>query len=154
VSGRRAREWLGHPALGAICRLLLGGVFIYASLPKLLRPDEFARLINGYRVVHPDLTNLAGIALPWVEFAAGVFLAVGVLPQSSALVVAAMLSLFIGAGSLALARGLEIECGCFLPLLGSHKLSWDLLVRDAVLLLMAAQVLVWPSSFLPRRRRG
>ena len=145
---------LGHPLVGAICRLVLGGIFVYTSFPKLLRPDEFARLVYGYRILHPDLVNLAGVTLPWIELAAGVFLVAGILPQSSAVVVAGLLGVFIGAGFLALARGLEISCGCFFPFMADHGLSWDLLVRDGVLLLFALQVLIWPSSFLPARKRG
>jgi uncharacterized membrane protein YphA (DoxX/SURF4 family) len=151
VSARRATEWLGHPVVGAVCRLLLGGIFIYTGLPKLLRPDEFARLVNGYRILHPDMVDLAGIILPWVEVAAGGLLVIGILPQSSAAVIAGMLAVFVAAGFLALIRGLEISCGCFFPI-GGERLTWGTLLRDAVLLAFALQVLVWPSSFLPRER--
>lgn len=147
-----AGRWLGHRALGACCRLLVGGVFVYAGLPKLMRPDEFARLVHGYRILHPELVNLVGITMPWIELAAGAFLVIGLLPRSAALLSAAMLAVFMGAGFLALVRGVETECGCFFPLLADHRLGWDLLVRDAALLLPTAQVLIWPSSFLPRQR--
>jgi putative oxidoreductase len=146
-----AGRWLSHPAVGAACRLALGGVFMYAAFGKLTHPAEMARLINGYRLLHPDLANLAGIVLPWVELVAGALLALGVVPQSAALVLAGLLALFMGAGFLALVRGLEISCGCFFPFLGGERLSWTLFPRDGVLLLLALQVLAWPSSFLPAR---
>jgi putative oxidoreductase len=152
VSGGRLRALAGHPAVGALVRLCIGGIFIYASFPKLLRPDEFARLVYGYRLLHPDLVNLAGITLPWIESVAGVFLVVGLLPRASALVLAGLLCVFIGAGLLAVSRGLDIDCGCFFPFMGGHKVGWDLIVRDGVLLLFPLQVLIYPSSFLPRRR--
>lgn len=151
---KRVGAVLGHPAIGALSRLVLGGIFIYTSYPKLLRPDEFARLVYGYRIVHADMVNLVGITMPWIELAAGVFLVVGIIPRSSALVIAGMLGVFIAAGFLALMRGLEISCGCFFPFMGDHKLGWDLLVRDAVLVLLALQILIWPSTFLPPRRRA
>ena len=153
MKGNPVARLLRHPVVRALCRLVLGGVFIYTSLPKVMHPDEFARLVYGYRVLHPDMVNLVGVTLPWVELVAGVFLVVGLLPRSSALVLGGLLALFIGAGFLALARGLDIECGCFFPFMGDHKLTWDLLVRDAVLILFALQVMVWPSGFLPARRR-
>jgi uncharacterized membrane protein YphA (DoxX/SURF4 family) len=143
-------RWLAHPVVGSLCRLLLGGAFVYASVPKLLRPDDFARLVAGYRVIHPDLSNFAGIVLPWIEAIAGLCLVVGIAPRSSALVLAGLLGMFIGAGFLALVRGLEISCGCFFPLMGGQELGWDLMVRDVILLLVAAQPVIWPSSFLPR----
>jgi len=151
VRGSRLRTILGHPVLGACCRILIGGIFIYATAPKLLRPDEFARLVYGYRILHPDLVNLAGITLPWIELVAGAFVVVGIMPRSSALVLAGLLGMFIVAGFLALIRGLDIGCGCFFPFMADHKLDWDLLVRDAILIVFCLQVVVWPSGFIPRR---
>jgi putative oxidoreductase len=151
VSAARLRVLAGHPALGALVRLCIGGIFIYASFPKLLRPDEFARLVYGYRILHPDLVNLAGVTLPWIEFVAGLFLVVGLLPRASALVLAGMLCVFVIAGFLALTRGLEIDCGCFFPFMADHRVGWDLLIRDSILLLFPLQVLIWPSSFLAGR---
>lgn len=148
---RGLRALVSHPVAGAVCRILIGGIFIYTAGPKLLRPDEFARLVNGYRLLHPDLVNLAGITLPWVELVAGVFLVIGLLPRSSALVIAGLLMLFMGAGLLGILRGLDIDCGCFFPFMLEHKLGWDLLLRDAILLLFPLQVLVWPSSFFRSR---
>ena len=151
MTAARLRAALGRPALGACCRILVGGIFIYTAGPKLLRPDEFARLVYGYRILHPDLVNLAGITLPWIELVAGIFLVIGIIPRSSALVLAGLLGLFIVAGFLALVRGLDISCGCFFPFMGDHKLDWSLLVRDAILILFALQVVVWPSGFMPSR---
>ena len=51
-------------------------------------------------------------------------------------------------------RGLDISCGCFFPFMGDHKLDWDLLVRDAILIFFALQVVVWPSGFVPNRSRS
>jgi uncharacterized membrane protein YphA (DoxX/SURF4 family) len=154
VTAARLGAALGHPALGACCRILVGGIFIYTAWPKLLRPGEFARLVYGYRILHPDLVNLAGITLPWIELVAGIFLIIGIIPRSSALVLAGLLGLFIVAGFLALVRGLDISCGCFFPFMGDHKLDWSLLVRDAILILFALQVVVRPSGFVPNRSRS
>ncbi|MBN1458409.1 MAG: DoxX family membrane protein [Armatimonadetes bacterium] len=148
---RRLHALVSHPATGALCRVFVGGIFIYTAGPKLLRADEFARLVNGYRLLHPDVVNLAGITLPWIELVAGTFLVIGLLPRSSALVIAGLLALFMGAGFLGLVRGLDIDCGCFFPFMLEHKLGWDLLLRDAILLLFPLQVLVWPSSFFRSR---
>lgn len=142
-----------HPAVGALCRLLVGGIFLAAGFPKLLRPDDVARLVAGYRILHPDLLVLAGVTMPWVEVITGGLLVLGILPRSAALVLAGMLVMFMGAGMLTLLRGLAINCGCFFPFMGDHALGWDLLLRDGLLLLLALQPLVWPSSFVACMRR-
>ena len=150
----RSAAILGHPATGGLCRLLIGGIFLYTALPKVLRADDFARLVNGYRLLDPDLVLLAGITMPWIELIVGAFLVIGVIPRSSALVAAGLLAAFMAAGALALLRGLHISCGCFFPLMGDHTLGWDLLLRDAVLLILTLQILAWPSSFLPCLRKS
>ena len=45
-------------------RLILGGVFIYASLDKIAHPAEFAKAIGNYHVVPFGLENLMALALP------------------------------------------------------------------------------------------
>jgi len=154
VSLNRLQSYAGHPAVGALCRVVLGGIFIYTGLPKLLRPDEFARLVYGYQILHADMVNLVGIIMPWLEVIAGLFLVIGILPQSSALVIGGLLGGFIVFGFLGIVRGLDISCGCFFPFMGDEKLGWDLVIRDALLLVFAAQVLISPSSFVPGKRRG
>ena len=154
MSVNRLQSYVGHPAVGALCRVLLGGIFIYTGLPKLLRPDEFARLVYGYQILHADMANLVGIIMPWLEVIVGLFLVIGILPQSSALVTGGLLGGFIVFGFLGIVRGLDISCGCFFPFMGDEKLGWDLVIRDAILLFFTAQVLIWPSSFLPGKREG
>ncbi len=144
----RAAAIVGHPGLGGICRLLIGGIFIYTAAPKIARPDDFARLIGGYHVLDPGLVNLAGVVMPWVELVTGAFLVVGLIPRSSALVAGGMLVTFMLAGALALLRGLRLSCGCFFPFMGNHTLGWDLLVRDGIMLMLTLQIVAWPSSFL------
>jgi len=154
MSLSRLRSYLAHPAVGALCRVVLGGIFVYTGLPKVLRPDEFARLVYGYRILHADMVNLVGIIMPWLEVIAGLFLVIGILPRSSALVAGGLLCGFIVFGFLAIVRGLDISCGCFFPFMGDEKLGWDLVIRDAILLGLVGQILLYPSSFLPGKRRG
>jgi uncharacterized membrane protein YphA (DoxX/SURF4 family) len=145
------KRFLGHPITGHVCRLLLGGAFVYANATKLVRADEVARLIYGYRILHPDLVNLAGIAFPWVELIPGALLVIGILPRSAATLLGGLLGVFIGAAALVMMRHIDIECGCFLPLVGD-RVDWIMIVRNAILILLALQVMVWPTSFLARRR--
>ena len=40
-----------------VARLILGGVFIYASIDKILNPGDFAKIINNYHVLPFGLEN-------------------------------------------------------------------------------------------------
>ena len=64
---------------------------------------------------------------------AGVALLAGLLRRGAALLAAAMTVMFLGAIAAALARGLDITCGCFHTEAG-HAIGVGLLWRDLALL--------------------
>jgi putative oxidoreductase len=95
-------------------RLGLGALFVYAGLMKLRDPGEFAIEIANYRLL-PGLAPYGAVMLPTVEIVAG--LGAIVLPRTwrraAALVIAGLMLMFTVAVSVALARGINIDCGCF-----------------------------------------
>ena len=115
------------------CRLILGGVFIYASLDKLQHPGAFAQAIHNYHMLPPALLHLAAHFLPVLEILTGVLLVLGIWRRGAAALVAAMLLVFIVAIAIALAQGLDISCGCF-HTDGGHGVGLSLLFRDLLLL--------------------
>lgn len=119
-------------------RLVVGGVFIYAGVLKILDPLGFAQDIDAYRLVPRAVAFLAALVLPWLEVLAGAALIAGVFRPASALLIALMLAGFIVLVAVTMARGLDVDCGCFGAL--SRKAGWSLLAEDAVLLFMAAQL--------------
>ncbi len=120
--------------LALACRLAVGGVFIWASLDKLAHPAEFAKAIHHYRLVPYALLHQAALLLPPLELVAGAALVLGWQRRGAALLCAFMLAVFIVAIGSALARGLDISCGCF-HTDGGHAVGMDLLWRDVVMLL-------------------
>jgi putative oxidoreductase len=114
-------------------RLILGVVFIYASLEKIQNPGGFAQAIYNYRMVPEALINIMAIVLPWLELICGVLIIVGVFVRGSALLIGVMLAVFIIALSSALMRGLDISCGCF-TLEGGRTIAGKTLVEDILLM--------------------
>lgn len=154
----RFARWRGHAVLTLLVRLLLAVVFVWASIHKVIHPDEFALTVATYQILPLPLINLQAIGLPWVELLVGLTLVAGVWTRESALVTMGMNLMFIVAILLTLYRGEEIMCGCFASAEAGHQIGMDLVYRDAGLLL-AGLYLVWagprwPSvdSFLQRRR--
>ena len=126
-------------------RLVLGFVFIYASIDKIISPEGFAQAIYNYRMLPETTINLMAIVMPWLELICGVLIIVGLLLRGSAAIIGLMLLIFIVALSSALLRGLDISCGCF-SVSDGHGVAVDLLVRDIFLLVAAAIVLVFGKS--------
>ena len=94
-------------------RWILGATFVYASYNKILAPATFAKIIYGYDLFPAVLINLIAIIVPFLELVAGLALIIGFYPRSAALIVNAMLLVFITALSINLIRGHEFDCGCF-----------------------------------------
>jgi spermidine/putrescine-binding protein/uncharacterized membrane protein YphA (DoxX/SURF4 family) len=108
VTRRRVAEW------GAVgLRLAIGAVLVYASISKILHPDQFADAVANYRLLPLALVSWTAIVLPWLELITGVCLILGLAVRSAALVSLVMFVVFAGALVSVLARHLDIACGCF-----------------------------------------
>jgi putative oxidoreductase len=133
---------LSNKYLVFAARLILGAVFIYASLEKIQNPAGFAQAIYNYRMVPESLINIMAIVLPWLELICGVLIIVGVFVRGSALLIGAMLAVFIVALSSAILRGLDISCGCF-TLEGGRGIAGKTLVEDILLMVCVGIALLY-----------
>ena len=104
----RVAAWLAVPA-----RWYLGLLFVGASLHKIVEPSSFALDVATYDILPLMLVNLVALVLPWVELLAGGMLVAGWRVRAAALLVAAMMVVFLAALGVALSRGLDMSCGCF-----------------------------------------
>ncbi len=127
-------------------RLVVGGVFIWAGLLKILDPLEFAQNIANYRVFSPALSLLAAIVLPWLEILCGVLVIFGIFRSASSLLLSGLLAAFLVLIMVTIFRGLDVDCGCF-GSLGRH-VDYSLLLTDIVLLYLTLNIFV---SSLSRR---
>ncbi len=124
-------------------RLLIGGIFIYASIYKILDPADFATGIRNYLIIPASWSNVVALTLPWVEIIAGAFLILGIQTRPSALLTTGMLAVFLGAIIYAYSIGLDIDCGCFGSAAASTgRIGITTIARDAVVLLISLFVLV------------
>jgi uncharacterized membrane protein YphA (DoxX/SURF4 family) len=156
--GRPAvRRFLARRPVAIAARLVLGGVFIYAAYGRLGNPRAFADAIDNYRLLPDSLVSLAVVTLPWVEIAVGALLVIGLLAPGAALLGGSLLVVYTIALVAALARRLDIACGCF-AVEGGATISWtDVLVRIALLALglealVASHTVDWPIVLIKDRR--
>ena len=78
-----------------IFRIILGSVFIYASLDKIQDPAAFSSLIDNYRASPIWLNNLVALILPWIELICGLLIITGYFVPVANLLIFAMLILFV-----------------------------------------------------------
>jgi putative oxidoreductase len=137
---------LSHPWLTVRVQIALGAIFVAAALPKIADPPSFAHMIYNYRILPAGLINFSALVMPWVELLAGLCLILGVWTRPARWLILAMLVTFMVAISINLLRGNAIDCGCFdlsaanLTYEQRIRDMWMVLLRDAGMLLMVAQL--------------
>lgn len=140
--------------LALLCRVTIGGLFVFAAVAKLLPadtytfggttvktvgPQQFFFSIRAFELLPDHLERLGTFAIPWTEGLCGVCLILGLWTRAAAWMLSAALAAFIAAILSALQRHLSVSCGCF----GSFKLfcgdvlGWCNVWQDAVMLGMA-----------------
>ena len=139
---------IGNKYLGLIFRLILGAIFLIASLDKISSPGDFASSIRNYRIMPLSSVNIMAIIMPWLEFFCGLFLIFGIFVRTSALLISYMLIVFLIAIGSAIFRGLDIDCGCFKNIAIAGKVGWRKFFEDVVMLLMGIQIFLFPNSLL------
>jgi uncharacterized membrane protein YphA (DoxX/SURF4 family) len=125
----------------ALMRVILGCVFIFASIDKIADPHAFAASITNYKIVSGNLTLLLATVLPWIELLSGLGLLFGVFIRGSALLTLCMLFLFTILVGSAMLRGLDISCGCFTQDPSAERIGWKKIGEN--LLLLAMNVVVF-----------
>lgn len=125
-----------------LLRFILGGIFLYAGITKIIDPVGFAQSIHNYQILPEVLVNPAAIILPWVEIVTGTALVMRWWIGGASLLLSALMFVFFIALAITVARGLDISCGCFSST-GEGKVSWLNLVRDFVLFSMGAVLFLY-----------
>jgi len=120
-----------------VLRLVVGGIFVAAGVLKIAEPAGFAGDIGNYRLLPHELVNLLAIVLPWIEVAAGLLLVLGIWKRASALTITVLMIVFLAAIGQALARGLDVRCGCF-GTVEARKVGVVAMGQDFLLFLVAA----------------
>jgi putative oxidoreductase len=128
-------------------RLVLGFLFVFASIEKISQPEEFAKAIMNYHLVFIPAVNIQAIVLPWIELFAGLFLLSGILVRASSLLLTLLLCIFALAILISIARGLDISCGCF-GTMAARKVGWTALGEDALMLAGSVLLYFFPSTLL------
>jgi rhodanese-related sulfurtransferase/uncharacterized membrane protein YphA (DoxX/SURF4 family) len=135
-------------------RLFLGGIFVYASYDKIFHPVPFAEIVYNYQILPDPLVNLSALLLPWIELLVGLSLILGVWLPGALLICNLLLLVFFSTLVFNLARGLDIDCGCFTTAIGyasGGQMLWYLF-RDGFFLLVGSFLFL--SFFFLKSSRG
>lgn len=114
-------------------RVLVGFALVFSGALKAAAPaEEFAIVIENYRLLPDDMTLTFAALMPWLEVFGGLALTLGFYTRLAAAAAMAMLGSFIFALLSTKLRGIELpHCGCFGG--GIHLTAWQAIFLDCFL---------------------
>lgn len=125
-----------------MARVVLGLIFIWASIDKILHPAAFAEIIYAYQILPDSWISFTAIVLPWIELILGSLLILGFWLPGAVLLSNLLLATFLTALIFNMARGLDVDCGCFSTSGKSGGAMWSYLLRDLSFLVVSGLLLV------------
>ena len=131
------------PWVAVAARLLVGGLFVFSGISKLILPHgEVMALVEQYQVIPDFLVSPIAAGLPWLELVSGTALCIGFMTTAAAWVIGFQLVGFSVLMVVVLVAQIPIDdCGCF-GNLGIRETPLHVLIRDLILLGILASVLV------------
>jgi len=119
--------------LELIGRVILGLLFLYSGINKIVAPQSFAETIHNFRLA-PQWAEMAlAYWLPWMETLCGLALLTRIGYSGALMNLSIMLFGFTTVLVSAMLRGLDVSCGCFGPDSASWP-NWLAVLRNCLLL--------------------
>ena len=130
--------------LTVLIRLIVGGIFLISGLAKIADPVRFLLTLREFQLLASALESFLAVYLPWLEFLLGLCIVVGILHRTASLMIAGLNGAFIIAIGSVMARGIEVDCGCFGLLADALHLpdmaDGKAIVRNLVLMAMCLHI--------------
>jgi uncharacterized membrane protein YphA (DoxX/SURF4 family) len=140
-------ELMAHPYSILLSRLILGGTFLLSGSGKLFDRQGTIRQVIAYDILPERLARIYGLLFPWVEVILAGLLLAGLWTRYASLGLIMLLISFAIAVGVNLARGRQMNCGCFGR--GAYEpLGWGTLTRITFLLILSTIIAIWDSGFL------
>lgn len=96
----------------SILRIWLSSMYLYSAVMKFLNYSSSAQMIEGYKVLPPQLSRKLGFALPWTELLSGIALLSSRWLRLGSAISSLLGGSFFYASYNVLKRNDQVPCGC------------------------------------------
>ncbi len=124
--------------------IVMGSIFLISSAPKLRHPRGFVFAVLNYHILPPSLGKVYALLVPPLELLIALGVLMGIAVRIDGAIMTLLLSSYLIAVAINMARGRTLECNCF-GAIKKQPIGWRLLVQDCVLVL-ASLVLTGTSQ--------
>ncbi|MCK4872772.1 MAG: DoxX family membrane protein [Phycisphaerales bacterium] len=118
-------------------RLMVASLFLFSSTQKLRGPQNFVLSVEAFDIMPSDpaiLLSFVAYAVPWTELLCAILILLGVWARPASLLLSILMVVFTVAIFSVLARGMDVNCGCFgawLP----DQVTWSTPLRNIAILI-------------------
>lgn len=127
--------------IGTLLTAWLATVFLYAATQKFLGGYRASiAAVQGYRILPKWASAIGGYALPWTELLVAIALLVRPTHRVGAIGAAVLGLIFATGSAAAIARGINVECGCTGA--KSSRVNWMTTTRAVVIVAAGGLVVV------------
>ena len=131
-----------------ICRILIGALFIYASIDKIFHPVTFAQTFVNYNLAPLMFAPLVAVFVPWFELFTGLMLLTGYKQRLAAFCLTGLLTAFLAGLTINVLRGFQMDCGCFEFFGMKENLDWFTVLRDVFFIFLTLPPFLAEKKFL------
>ncbi len=140
------RKIIESGILTTIVRLVVGFIFLSYGIGKIANPGQFVTEIGNYDIIPNFSLNILALILPWIETICGLMLIAGIKIRANAVITSTLMFVFIVAVISAMARGLDINCGCSVT--NPQKVGLPKLIENVALFALSIFAIIFPKSWL------
>jgi len=128
-------------------RVFLGTIFLSTSMSKLRNIQEHILIVKEYRILPSSLIYVVARMEVVMELFTGMMLFLGLFQTIGAMLANLLLILYSLAIAINLFRGRSgISCGCG-GAVGSHAISWFLVLRNLLLMTLTGWIFFHPTKW-------
>ncbi len=127
-------------------RILLGALFVFSSIHKIIDPQSFLYIVEDYQVIPNWMAFFVAMLLPWAEFIAGFAMILGMWIKGSSLIIMGMCISFAYGIGFNLIQGRVIDCGCFGLSPEIEMINWWSFVRAIILICFSTIIFLQNKS--------
>ncbi|HET6880591.1 MAG TPA: MauE/DoxX family redox-associated membrane protein [Pirellulales bacterium] len=97
----------------AVLSMVVAVVLLFSGVIHAAQPYYFVHTIASYRLLPPGASGLLGLWLPYLQIVLAMCIGLGMVREAAFGVAVVLFATFAAVQIAVLARGMEIDCGCF-----------------------------------------